>query len=440
MKSIEFDKAGRIKRLNTLAKPLNANHIESACRLFNEKQGDIESYAPSKDYDLIVHGRPYPPKAIFGLAMSELLNIEVSSKHFTGGEKSPCFKVLRKLGYEVIAKERDMENVTLELYGQYNREEVCKVFAPEAKFTKGAGSWGLSGIVSNASKEGDFVFFVTLEPSQSNTYEDFITDDGKLIWWSQNQHTPESSVIKQLIAHDDKTNTIHLFLRANKEDDYTYLGHLLFDNWDTTTSEPVNINWQFESWPIPSMIQRRIAFETHSDTPTFTSLNPDKTVIKEVPIDGNLSPFYAESGRKRKAAQVDWAERDKRNRELGDIGEQIVLEMERKHLVSSGKPELAERIQHMALINPNAGYDILSFEPDGTEKFIEVKTTEGRQNTQFFISDNEVSVSRDTPEKYWLYRLYNLNRTENTADYYKRKGAIDELFDLRPTSYRASLK
>lgn len=440
MNSVEFDKAGRIKKLYTLAKPLSSNHIQNAIRTFNEHNGDIESYAPSKDYDLIIEGTAYPPKAIFGLAMSELLNMNVYSKHFTGGESSPCFKALRRLGYQVVAKVRDMKNVSLELYGQYNREEVCQIFSPETKFTKSAGSWGLSGIVSNASKKGDVVFFVTLEPSKSNTYEDYITNDGRLIWWSQNQHTPESSVIKKLVNHNDKTNTIHLFLRANKEDDYTYLGHLLFDYWDPETRSPVNINWRFKSWPIPSSVQRRISFKTYSEASPLKTLNPEKTVIHEHIIDSNAYWPSSENCKKRKSVQIDWAERDKRNRELGELGELIVLEMERKHLLAKGHTELAEKIQHMALIDPNAGYDILSFEPDGSEKFIEVKTTEGRQNTQFFISENEVSTSRSAPEKYWLYRLYNFSRKDNTTDIYKRKGAIDELFDLVPANYRASLK
>ena len=35
-----------------------------------------------------------------------------------------------------------------------------------------------------------------------------------------------------------------------------------------------------------------------------------------------------------------------------------------------------------------AGYDILSFETDGTERFLEVKTTVGYERTPFFISPN----------------------------------------------------
>ncbi len=62
MNSVEFDKAGRIKKLYTLAKPLSSNHIQNAIRTFNEHNGDIESYAPSKDYDLIIEGTAYPPK------------------------------------------------------------------------------------------------------------------------------------------------------------------------------------------------------------------------------------------------------------------------------------------------------------------------------------------------------------------------------------------
>jgi Domain of unknown function (DUF3883) len=36
-----------------------------------------------------------------------------------------------------------------------------------------------------------------------------------------------------------------------------------------------------------------------------------------------------------------------------------------------------------------AGYDILSFSPNGQERFLEVKTTVGHQRTPFFLSRNE---------------------------------------------------
>jgi hypothetical protein len=40
-----------------------------------------------------------------------------------------------------------------------------------------------------------------------------------------------------------------------------------------------------------------------------------------------------------------------------------------------------------------AGFDVLSFEPDGRERLIEVKTTNGTAATPFFLTRNEMSVA-----------------------------------------------
>lgn len=53
------------------------------------------------------------------------------------------------------------------------------------------------------------------------------------------------------------------------------------------------------------------------------------------------------------------------------------------------------------------GYDIRSFDPDGAERFIEVKTTRGGPRTDFFLSRNERAFSQKEPERFRLYRLYD---------------------------------
>jgi hypothetical protein len=40
-----------------------------------------------------------------------------------------------------------------------------------------------------------------------------------------------------------------------------------------------------------------------------------------------------------------------------------------------------------------AGYDILSFDPSGKERLIEVKTTNGAAKTPFFLTRNEHETS-----------------------------------------------
>lgn len=105
MRTVVFDNNGAIARLTSLAKPLTQDDIRNAVKQFLKQNRTINSYSESTTYDLIVDGKPYPPKAIFGLAMSKLLGIEVLSTHFSAGLKSPCFTTFENLGFEIRLKD-----------------------------------------------------------------------------------------------------------------------------------------------------------------------------------------------------------------------------------------------------------------------------------------------------------------------------------------------
>jgi hypothetical protein len=57
-----------------------------------------------------------PPKAVFGLAASEVFGYEVLPRHFSGGESSPCFRILKAAGYTIVPKDdRDACNSITQL-------------------------------------------------------------------------------------------------------------------------------------------------------------------------------------------------------------------------------------------------------------------------------------------------------------------------------------
>lgn len=101
---MEYDKVNRIANLTTLASPLTRENIFDAIEHFDAVNGHVDSYSESTGYDLVIGEKCYPPKAIFGLALSKLTGTDVQSHHFTGGEKSPCFKTLERLGFTIVPK------------------------------------------------------------------------------------------------------------------------------------------------------------------------------------------------------------------------------------------------------------------------------------------------------------------------------------------------
>ncbi|MEI8628382.1 hypothetical protein [Vibrio sp. M60_M70] len=143
--TLELDKAGRITRLITISKPLTTTHINDAVDVFDSLNGQIDSYLPSTGYDLLVNGKRYPPKTIFGLALSNLLGEPVLSSHFTGGAGSDCFKVLERLGFDIVPKPRPSNGDGLVLYQKYSRQQLNDIFDPDMKFSTGSGRWGGTG-------------------------------------------------------------------------------------------------------------------------------------------------------------------------------------------------------------------------------------------------------------------------------------------------------
>lgn len=103
----------------------------------------------------------------------------------------------------------------------------------------------------------------------------------------------------------------------------------------------------------------------------------------------------------------NYLEIEARNHSLGRAGEELVMQFEHQRLWNAGKRTLADRVEHVAISRGDGlGYDIQSFETDGRERFIEVKTTRFGQLTPFFASRNEVNVSAAQRDAFQLYRLF----------------------------------
>ena len=134
--------------------------------------------------------------------------------------------------------------------------------------------------------------------------------------------------------------------------------------------------------------------------------------------------------------KFDPVERDLRNRTLGRAGEEFVLEIEKKKLEKYQRPDLLEKIRWVSSEEGDgAGYDILSFEPDGRELLIEVKTTNGAARTPFFISENECQRATASAESWRLYRVHLFAQNPRI---FQITPPLNEALNLRPDIWRAS--
>ena len=66
--------------------------------------GVNHAFADSRDYDVIINDRRYPPKAIVGLAASAHTGLTFTPADFSGGIKSKCVRLLTDKGFQIVNK------------------------------------------------------------------------------------------------------------------------------------------------------------------------------------------------------------------------------------------------------------------------------------------------------------------------------------------------
>jgi len=129
----------------------------------------------------------------------------------------------------------------------------------------------------------------------------------------------------------------------------------------------------------------------------------------------------------------NYLEIEARNHTLGLAGETMVMHFEYERLWKAGKRKLAERLEHVAKTKGDyLGYDIHSFEDDGRDRLIEVKTTRFGPLTPFFVSRNELEVSITRQQEYHLYRLFSFKENPKL---FTLEGAISSTCELEPVNY-----
>ena len=160
--------------------------------------------------------------------------------------------------------------------------------------------------------------------------------------------------------------------------------------------------------------------------------------IGPVPSQRNEPPpvdpeFMAKIGRK-----YDVAARDARNRALGQAGEERVLAHERARLKQAGRADLARKVSWTSVEEGDGyGYDIASFDADGADRLLEVKTTNGWERTPFHLTRNEIAVAEERRDHWYLVRVWDFARTPRA---FELRPPLEAHVDLTPTSFLAALR
>ncbi len=140
-------------------------------------------------------------------------------------------------------------------------------------------------------------------------------------------------------------------------------------------------------------------------TPPFQNVVKKAVFIDQLPIGstdiaGGRTPA---SGRKK----PDYEKRSRQNKKIGDRGEVLVFEREKIRLTESGRLDLSRSVKHVSQTDDRAGYDILSFDEDGSERPIEVKsTTSSTLDRGFYLTANELEKTSQL-SNYHIYFVFS---------------------------------
>ncbi len=179
---------------------------------------------------------------------------------------------------------------------------------------------------------------------------------------------------------------------------------------------------------------KEFADETYPD---IKSVKPNVRIIST----SDLADFF-ESTKiqkiKQKNIQRNYIRDVYLNTQRGERGEQIVIKHEKEFLKKAKRKDLAYKVKQISREDNAAGYDVLSYDENGNEKYIEVKATVGQLCNEilFHISEGERKKAKSL-NNYWLYVVFNIK--DNTPDIICIKNPaklFDKQIKLIPEKYQ----
>lgn len=175
-------------------------------------------------------------------------------------------------------------------------------------------------------------------------------------------------------------------------------------------------------------------FEKFSDSIVINTQPHSKinfeTIINEEPIISEVKetePLY-------RPIKINYLEKEQNNRRLGEEGEKLIIEYEKWRLIQAGKVNLADKIEWVSKDQGDGtGFDILSKNINGSDKFIEVKTTKLSKETPIYLTRNELSFSSLKEKNFYLYRVFNF---DTIPKFFIKNGQYDSFCKLQPQTYK----
>ena len=321
----------------------------------------------------------------------------------------------------------------------FNREQLMAIF-------KISGQAGMM-------KTNTLNCLVLTTSEYNGVYEDGVVQNGTIMY------TGEGLTGDQLITKNNKTLyesretkiPIYLFTK-DKLRRYIFEGRVeLYSEPYQAIEKDINGNerlvWKF---PLRVIYQendnedstvKEISYEiVEIENKYLSEKVGEQSELKYIEGPLNIRKYRKTGKHVQRSSKPDFIAQEIIKNKQGIINEKNIYEKEIQRLCEE---EAYEQIKAMEefFINKkeNEGFDILSFEKDGTgqyiEKYIEVKSTKGNEGTPIDITVDEIDFAREHLDNYYLYRIIYSDSDKRYLKIVKGKELL-ETYNFVPVTYK----
>jgi Domain of unknown function (DUF3883) len=157
-------------------------------------------------------------------------------------------------------------------------------------------------------------------------------------------------------------------------------------------------------------------------------------VLKEVPKPNTSVPTGLKTT-KGTPKKIDYKKKAENADTVGRLGEEFAISYEKWRLRDC--PDLLKKIRHVSIDDDTLGYDIESYEVDGSFRLIEVKSTTGNLETRFFLTANELQCAEKAGSQYVILRVALLAESPVCCEV---RYPFHETLELTPTIFSVNFK
>ena len=182
---------------------IQAEHIRQAIEAFD--RGVDHAFSESRDYDLLLRSKRYPPKAIVGIAAEYATGTRLQPSDFSSGiGAGQACRVLHDLGFTIVGKHSDDDVFVKPIFvpGEvYRRRDLHEQFGGQQQ-----------GGISTPSGH-PIILLITGKSGSQYGYSDGFRDDGTF-WYTGEGQVGDMEMVRgnaAVLNHQTSGKALHVF-------------------------------------------------------------------------------------------------------------------------------------------------------------------------------------------------------------------------------------